>query len=302
MHDGDRRSRIAAQRAAARRDQRRNRLLIAGGAIVAVVAIVIAFVAFRGDSSPGGSGSSVAKLPAPPAGSALAQAVADVTTVPVSVSDTVGAGSVTSPPTTISGTPLTSGGKPEVLYMGGEFCPYCAAERWGMIVALSRFGTFTGLRPIRSAAADGSGSAEPYPDTPTWTFAHSTYTSRYLTFTPVEMYTNIPDKATGGYTTLQAPTQAQQALLSKYDAAYQGAIPFLDLGDKFLSVGASYSPAVLSGLTWSQIAADLHDPASPVAKGVLGTANYLTAAVCGLTGDQPASVCTATVKALRRRI
>ena len=42
-----------------------------------------------------------------------------------------------------------------------------------MIVALSRFGTFSGLAPIRSAAKDGGGNAEPYPLTPTWTFARS---------------------------------------------------------------------------------------------------------------------------------
>ena len=72
---------------------------------------------------------------------------------------------------------LTSGGKPEVLYIGAEYCPYCAAERWAVIVALSRFGTFSGLAPIRSAAKDGGGNAEPYPLTPTWTFAKASYTS-----------------------------------------------------------------------------------------------------------------------------
>src|SRR5215471_17073708 len=40
-----------------------------------------------------------------------------------------------------SGAPLTSGGKPEMLYIGAEYCPYCAAMRWSMAVALSRFGT-----------------------------------------------------------------------------------------------------------------------------------------------------------------
>ena len=39
--DGDRRSRIAAQRSADQRTRRRNRLLLASGAIVAVVAVVL---------------------------------------------------------------------------------------------------------------------------------------------------------------------------------------------------------------------------------------------------------------------
>ena len=135
-----------------------------------------------------------------------------------------------------------------MLYIGAEYCPYCAAERWSMIVALSRFGTFTGLATTRSAARNGAGTAEPYPNTATWTFANASFTSSYLTFTPVEEFTNIPDKSTGGYTTLMTPTAAQQALLEKYDAANNGAIPFIDFGNKYMSVGATYDPGVLRAL------------------------------------------------------
>jgi hypothetical protein len=298
---GNRRERLAEQRAAQDQARARNRrLLLAGGAIVVVVAVVLGVVLSSGGG--GSSGSTAGNSAAPPTGSALTSVVGQLTSVPAATLDQVGAGQTSSNPTTITGAALTSGGKPEVLYIGAEYCPYCAAERWAVIVALSRFGSFSGLAPIRSAAKDGAGNAEPYPLTPTWTFANSTYTSNYLTFTPVEGYTNIPDKATGFYTVLQTPTAAQQALLNKYDAAYQGAIPFIDYGNKFLSVGASYNPAILSGLTWAEIAADLHNPASPVAKSVLGVANYATAAVCVLTSDQPASACTATVRALQAKI
>jgi hypothetical protein len=189
-----------------------------------------------------------------------------------------------------------------VLYIGAEYCPYCAAERWAMIAALSRFGTFNGLSTIRSAARDGSGTAEPFPNTATWTFAKASYASKYLTFTPVEQFTNIPDKSTGGYTPLMTLTAAQQALLQKYDGANQGAIPFIDYGNKYMSVGASYDPGVLKGLTWSQIATDLHTPSSPVALAALGAANYATAAICGITNDQPATACTPAVKALQAKI
>ena len=293
----DRRSRIAAQRAAAQRARTRNRLILAGGAILAVIAVVVAIVLVQGNGSSGSSSG-----PTAPTGAELSALVRQVTSVPAATADAVGAGQVTTPPTSITGAPLTSGGKPEVLYVGAEYCPYCAAERWALIAALSRFGTFSGLAATHSAAKDGAGNAEPFPNTPTWTFAKTSFASRYLTFTPVETQTNIPDPATGGYTPLQTPTAAQQALINKYDAAYQGAIPFIDLGNKYLSVGASYNPAVLSGLTWSQIAADMHNPATPVAKSVLGTANYLTAAMCGLTGDQPATTCTPAVTALRGKI
>ena len=297
--DGDRRARIAAQRAALRRAQKRNRLLLAGGAVAVVLAVALTLVALQaGNGSPGGSPAG----PAGPTGASLTRLVSQVTSVPAAALDQVGPGAATAVPTTISGTPLTSGGKPEVLYVGADYCPYCAAERWAMIIALNRFGTLSGLATTRSAARSGAGEAEPYPSTATWTFSNAGYASKYLTFTPVEEYTNVPDKSTGGYTTLMTLTQAQRALVQKYDAASQGAIPFIDYGNRYLSVGASYDPGVLEGLSWSQIAADLHTPSSPVARSVLGAANYSTAALCGLTKDQPATVCTPTVKALQAKI
>ena len=119
-----------------------------------------------------------------------------------------------------------------MLYIGAEYCPYCAAERWAMVVALSRFGTLSGLGLTHSAAEDGAGQAEPYPNTATWTFAHASYASKYLTFTPVETYTNVPDPATGFYTPLQTLTAEQQALLTKYDSANGGAIPFIRLREQ----------------------------------------------------------------------
>jgi hypothetical protein len=134
------------------------------------------------------------------------------------------------------------------------------------------------------------------------TFAKSSYTSKYLTFSPVEEFTNVPDKSTGGYTKLMTPTPAQQALIQKYDAANQGAIPFIDFGNRYMSVGASYDPGVLKGLSWSQIATDMHDPSTPVAKAVLGVANYMSAAICSLTGNQPAAACTPAVKSLQAKI
>src|SRR5580692_9105363 len=299
----DRRDRLAAQRAAEQQAKARNRrLLVAGGAIVVVVALVLGIVLSLSGGNGGSSGSTAGNTAAAPTGSALTSVLGQLTSVPASTLDQVGAGTTAANPTTITGPALTSAGKPEMLYIGAEYCPYCAAERWAMIVALNRFGTFSGLSPIRSAAKDGGGNAEPFPLTPTWTFAKSTYTSPYLTFTPVEGYTNIPDTATGFYTVLQPPTAAQQALLDKYDAANQGAIPFIDYGNRFMSVGASYNPAILSGLTWAQIADDLHDPSSTVAKSVLGTANFATAAICSLTNDQPASACTSAVRALQAKI
>jgi uncharacterized protein DUF929 len=303
--DSSRREKIAAQRAAERRAQQRQRILIVSGAVIAVIAIVVVIIVVL----PGSKSSSTATNG--PTGSALASVVSDVTGVPAATLDKIGdgGGAVSSKPAAINGgAALTANGKPEMLYMGAEYCPYCAAERWSMIVALSRFGTFSGLTTTHSASVNGGGQTEPYPNTPTWTFHGSTYTSKYLTFTPVEMETNVPDKSNGGYTNLETPTKAQQALLNKYDvppyvpAGSNGAIPFITFGNKYLIAGASYNPQVLSGLSWAQIAADLKNPDSDVAKGIGGTANYMTAAICKMTGNQPASACTTAIQSLEKSL
>ena len=185
--ESTRREKIAAQRAAERRSEQRRRILLASGSVVVVLAIVLVFVIVKLNGGKP-SANSAAGLSNGPTGSALSAVVDKVTSVPASALNTVGegGGAVTGKPTTISGSALTSNGKPEMFYMGAEYCPYCAAERWAMIVALSRFGTFKGLATVHSAVANGAGNAEPDPNTPTWTFLHATYSSPYLTFTPVE--------------------------------------------------------------------------------------------------------------------
>src|SRR6266705_5032703 len=175
------REKIAAQREAARRQERRNRILITGGSTVVVLVVVLAFIVIKlTQGSPSSSGSSNSTT-----GALLPASVASqVTKVPPATLDKVGKGTVPSysstPLSPASGAALTSGGKPEMLYIGAEFCPYCAAMRWSMAIALSRFGTFGPFKGIHSSSSDV------YPNTPTLTFANQQYTSRYLTFTAIE--------------------------------------------------------------------------------------------------------------------
>jgi thiol-disulfide isomerase/thioredoxin len=299
---------IATQRAASRRAEVRRRVMLAAGSIVAVVAVVLTFVLVKANSGPG-----TAPLASNgPTGTALASVIRDVTTVPASVLDKVGAGTIdrsgvgsVNPAgadyiAPVSGPSLTSGGKPELLYIGADYCPYCAAERWAMIVALSRFGTFSGLSTIHSSTTDSPA------DIPSWTFFGSKYTSKYLTFTSVEETQNYRKGNSAalnvGYVPLQTPTAAQQALLEQYDTS--GYIPFLDVANKYVEVGnlLPYGPQVLQGLSWSQIAQSMRDPSSTVAQCVDASANYLTAAILKATGNQPASACTPAVKALETRL
>jgi Domain of unknown function (DUF929) len=300
--DTSRRERIAAQRAAARRRERRRKILMASGAIVVVVAVVVVLVVVKLNQK-----STTAPLASNgPTGAALTSLTADVTGVPSSVLDQVGAGSIGSNEfTKENGSPLTENGKPEFLYVGAEYCPYCGAERWAMIAALSRFGTFSGLSTIHSSSTDA------YPNTPTWTFYGSSYTSKYVAFSSVEETRNYRQGNSSSqnvaYVTLQTPTAAQQALVDKYDPGTDGqggSIPFIDIGNKYVEIGnlSPYGPQYLQGKTWSQVAAAMNQPSSTIAKGVDGSANYLTAGICALTGNKPATACTPTVKALEAKL
>jgi hypothetical protein len=275
------REKIAAQREAARKAERRNRMLITGGSTLAVLVIVLALVVFKvlHSSSPSsGSSSARALLPA--------SVASQVTGVPTSALNTVGKGAVPSftrsqPPFIAgSGAALTSGGKPQMLYIGAEFCPYCAAMRWSMAVALSRFGTLTPLHGIHSSPTDTD------PNTATLTFYKSGYTSKYLNFVPVE-------NLTVSHALLQNPTKAQNALWAQYEPnpSTRG-YPFIDFGNKLVMKGPIYDAATLQGKSWSQIAAALKDPTSPIAQSVDGAANYITGAICRMTNNQPANVCT----------
>jgi hypothetical protein len=280
------RERIAAQQVAARKAETRRRFLIAGGAAVAVIAVVVALVLVKvlnNSSNSGSGGGSTASGGVN--GSLLAAEVAkNVNSVPASALDTVGTGSVLSfnpkPVTAISGTPLTSAGKPQMLYIGAEFCPYCAAMRWSMAVALDRFGTLSPLHGIHSSSTDTD------PNTPTLTFYKSTYTSKYLTFTPVENETRT-------HAALQNTTSAQLAIWKKNEPNGQLGYPFIDFGNKYVITGPLFDPAVLANMSWAQVASALHNPSSAVAQGALGTANFITAAICKMTNGQPGNVCTA---------
>jgi Domain of unknown function (DUF929) len=275
------RERIVAQQAAARRAESRRRMLIAGGSVFGVLVIVIALIAAKAfTNTPAPSG------PASASGSTAASVAAQLSTVPTATLNAVGKGSATPLIATKSQPALTADGKPEIVYEGAEYCPYCAAERWAMVVALSRFGSFSGLQLIHSSSSDV------YPNTPTLTFAHAKYTSKYVDFSPVELY-GLQNNGV----IFQKPTSTESALMTKYDAAPYvpssdaNSFPFVDIGNQYLVIGAQYLPSNLAGLSWSKVASDVKDPSSTVAKGIDGTANSLTAAICQITKNAPAAVC-----------
>ncbi len=278
------RQRVAMQQAAARRAESQRRAMIAGGSVLLVIVIVVAFIVIKSFSG----GSASATSASSPGSQAIPAVAKQITTVSASEFDQIGAGSAgVQPLKTITSPALTSNGKPEMLYIGAEYCPFCAAERWAMVTALSRFGTFTNLHFIHSDSNDV------YSNTSTLTFYKSTYTSKYVDFVPVETLT-VDQKP------LMKETAAQGALINKYSQG--GSIPFVDIDGKYIISGAQYQPDVLGststtdpthfGLTWQEIGKDIQNPSSSVAQSVIGAANHITAAICKATNNQPSSVCS----------
>jgi hypothetical protein len=246
--------------------------LSVGGTVVAVAAVIVLFIVL-GHHSTNTSG-------AYPVTTANPTVVQKVTNVNPSVLAAVGTGKTQTKPTRLGGNSALTGpnGKPEVFYYGAEYCPYCAAERWALIVALSRFGSFSHLSQTTSSSTDV------YPSTHTFSFYQSAYTSPYVDFVPLEVqsYQGV---------SLETPTAAEQQLINQYNP--NGSFPFIDLANHYTITGASYDPQVLSNLSWQQIAAALSNAQSPIVQSILGTANYLTAAICEATNQQLASVCQA---------
>jgi hypothetical protein len=260
------------------------------GLVVAVVASLLVAKAVFPTSSPASATNTWTALP-----SSIAREIQDI---PASVFDEVG---ITSPaaavsaPVVVTGTPaLTIDGKPGVFYVGGEFCPFCAAERWALTTALSRFGSFSGLGQMQSSPADED------PDTQTVTFRKASFASPFVALHAVERYSSVPDPATGYWRILEPLSATDRALLSTYDqprylpGVPPGglSVPFVDIGNKVFVPSAGYSPSILQGLTRRQIAGGLTDPSNPVTRAILSTANYLSASICSVDGQQPMAVCT----------
>ena len=251
-------------------------MIAVGGALV--------FVFASGANKTSGPPHITGRKPAP------ASLVKTVTTIPQSTWAKVGAGTVTGLPVKLPGPPLTKDGKPRIIYVGAEYCPYCATERWGMVNALSRFGDFSNLQITSSAVRAPNGQPEASPNTQTFSFHGSTYKSDYIWFEPIE-------KENNSYEPLDTPTAEQAQLAAKYDAPpyvdaqSANAIPFIDFANQYVISGASYDANVLQDKTHEEIAKAMGDGTSDISKGALGSANVITATICATTGNKPADVC-----------
>ncbi len=181
-------------------------------------------------------------------------------------------------------TPLTSGGKPEVFYAGSEACPFCGVERWGMIIALSQFGTFSNLHLMQSEVTTP-------PQVRTFTFFGSNYRSPYISFVPVEVWSNVPKPP--GLAPLQSLTHPEALLVHRFDPAVE--TPFIDIANRFIVDRSTVDPQLIAHRSWTQLADGLTDPSNVSTQAIAGEAEVMTAEVCEATGGNPQSVCSSAI-------
>ena len=263
------------------------RRYLALGLIIVAICLLGALVLVRDNSGPTTT-STVETFNAAPS-----SLVATVTSVPASVYDAVGVTSPTVPveslgPAGTGGAPIwlaTAGGPPlpVVFFYGAEFAPYPAVQRWPLILALSRFGTFTQLGVMQSSATTAFASLS------TFTFWNVRYSSKYVILESVERYSAL--NPTGGrYLGLQRPDARQSAAIASYGGS-PTTFALLDVANRYVLNGASFTPGALAGLSQSQIAGNFTTPASPLTQAVVTSANEITASICAVDSDKPDAVC-----------
>ena len=259
---------LRAQQAAS---ERKRRLTVAA-VVSAVIVIVVVAVVLAALNAPKGAVTS-----AKTSGTISDTLAKSLAGVPSATYDTVGVGSAS--PTTIksmTGAVALKDGKPRMIYVGAEYCPFCAGERWALVTALSRFGTFTGIEYAVSSATDTPASI------PTLSLKNAKFTSQYLSFESYEVQ-DRDGKA------LQKEPDDVAALQSANGGT---AIPWIYYAGKAYQSGSTVDGTVFGTEAQDPIGAALTDPSSALTKAVIGGANLTTARICQTTGNKPANVCT----------
>lgn len=169
-------------------------------------------------------------------------------------------------------------GKLFVFFMGAEYCPYCAAERWAIVRALQKFGQWSGLNQTMSAARD-----EQFLNLPTYDFTEATYTSTHIEFVSRE----TKDRE---FKPLQKLLKAEEKLLHKYNPKKE--IPFLLIGGRFMQIGSGFTPKIFIGHTFRQTETELKKSESEIRKTIDEEASCIAALLC--VSGLPPELCKET--------
>lgn len=170
------------------------------------------------------------------------------------------------------GTALKHGNKPQVLMIGTLRCADCAAERWAMVKAMGRFGTWSNL----AAGTNGAGI-------PTFDLVNAKYSSWYVSLDhkDTQDLDGLP---------LQKLTAREQTLFKRYDP--QGTTPLLVVG-KYAQVGQGVSPDVLANRSFRSVQTSLiTNQATDFSGAINAEANLITAMLCKADGGNPSVFCS----------
>ena len=133
----------------------------------------------------------------------------------------------------------------------------------------------------------GKERSDVYPNTATLSFRTVRYQSTELTLRTTELADNAGRP-------LQPQTALDTRLIDTYDvppyvnsADQSGAVPFLDIANKYVLAGAQYNPQVLAGLSAAQIASQLTNPSSQVARAIDGSAQVIITAIDQVLHGKP---------------
>jgi hypothetical protein len=158
-----------------------------------------------------------------------------------------------------------SSGKSLVYFMGAEFCPFCAAERWAIVEALKKFGTWKYLKEGISS------SNEKYPRISTWSFAKTKFISRYIEFIGKET-------ADRNFKPLQELNADDYEILDRYNPDHL--IPFLLIDGQYMQVGCGFNPKLLQTLDHKNIKVELENSHSDVGKVIKLEIDYIVTLIC----------------------
>ena len=243
----------AIAREKAQRATHRKRIAVRiGGSILAVAALAGALVfALRG-SAAGVSQSAVA--------AGLGIPTSDIASPPAGAFNHVGP-------------PLYAGSKSELLFIGAQYCPHCAGQRWAIVKALNQFGAFSNV--TSSANDDGT--------IPTFDLHNATYSSPYVAF----VHRDVEDRA---HQPLDTLSSEEQSLFGRYDSS--GGIPLVLVGGYGL-LGDGYDLSLIAGKSFGTVQHALQhgDSSSSFVPAINAEANSITAFICHTDRMRPHSVC-----------
>jgi hypothetical protein len=163
-------------------------------------------------------------------------------------------------------------GWPVILFVGAQYCPFCAAERWALVLALSRFGHWSDLGQMHSTHGESG-----FPGLPTYDLMHASYRSATITLQEREVadFDGHP---------LQQLTPEQSNAVNAYDP--HGSIPFQLIAGRYAQISSGYSPGLLEGLSFDRAQTLVyHQPHSALSRAVTKEANVISALICASLGS-----------------